>query len=149
LVEAQSRDNTRSPMQWTDADQAGFTDGEPWTAVNSNSNEINVAAARDDPDSVWHYYRDLIDLRADSDALVYGDFERHESVPDEVFAYTRIHGDERLLVVTNLSDGPETVSVDASEGEPIVSNYADPPPLTDSTLEMRPYEAVVYHGLRY
>ncbi|WP_436927061.1 glycoside hydrolase family 13 protein [Halosimplex amylolyticum] len=87
-VEAMCRDNARTPMQWSDDEHAGFTDGDPWIDVNPNYTDINVERAREDPDSVFHYYRDLIALR-ERDLLVSGDFELLAPDHQSLFAYTR------------------------------------------------------------
>jgi oligo-1,6-glucosidase len=109
---ANSRDNARTPMQWSAAEHAGFTDGEPWINVNPNHEEINVEAARDDPDSVWHYYRDLIDLRKEHDVLVYGEYDLLLPDHDSIWAYTRTLGNERVVVALNVSATPTTVDLE-------------------------------------
>jgi len=88
-----SRDNARTPMQWSADDNAGFTTGEPWIGVNPNHDEINVETARADPDSIWHYYRELIDLRKQHDVMVYGHYDVLLNDHEEVWAYTRTLGD--------------------------------------------------------
>lgn len=70
IVESRSRDNARTPMQWSDTRNAGFSEGEPWIGVNEDYETVNIEAAYNDPDSVWHYYRDLIDLREALDVCV-------------------------------------------------------------------------------
>jgi oligo-1,6-glucosidase len=143
-----SRDNARSPMQWTAAENAGFTAGEPWIKVNPNFPEINVAAARGDRDSVLYYYRDLIAVRAEHDAVIYGDYSQIAAENDDVFAYTRTLDGERVLVVIDfvgragrfaLPDGVEREGL-----ELLVANYgvADPDP---TEIDLRPWEARVYH----
>jgi oligo-1,6-glucosidase len=155
-VNANSRDNARTPMQWSDAEHAGFTDGEPWIGVNPNYETVNVEAERADPDSVWHYYRDLIALRDDYDVLVYGEYENYFPDHESLWVYTRTLGDERLLVTLNFSDTatafarPEEVSLDATDDvDLLVGNYddvADAPALADlDEFTLRPWEARVYH----
>jgi glycosidase len=143
-------------MQWSDAEHAGFTDGEPWIGVNPNYETVNVEAERADPDSVWHYYRDLIALRDDYDVLVYGEYENYFPDHESLWVYTRTLGDERLLVTLNFSDTatafarPEEVSLDATDDvDLLVGNYddvADAPALADlDEFTLRPWEARVYH----
>jgi oligo-1,6-glucosidase len=156
-VNANSRDNARTPMQWSDEEHAGFTDGEPWIGVNPNYEEINAARERDDPDSVWHYYRDLIALRGDYDVLVYGEYENYRPAHESLWVYTRTLGDERLLVTLNVSNSateferPAEVSVDGVETvELLIDNYADvdgaPATVADlDGFDLRPWEARVYH----
>ncbi len=148
VVAYRSRDNARTPMQWRDAEHAGFTDGDPWIKVNPNHAEINAAAAERDPDSVLNYYRALVQLRDRYEALVYGSFTDLVPDHDEVFAYTRELGDgdrERLLVVLNFFDGRPTVDlpVDYEDAALALSNYErddDEPGL----VSLAPYEARVY-----
>ena len=101
---ALSRDNARTPMQWTDGPTAGFTDGTPWLLVNPNHETINVADERTEPDSVLHYYRRLIDLRHEHDVLVYGDYDLIAPDHPSVYAYRRTLGDEAMVVTLNFSD---------------------------------------------
>lgn len=97
------RDNARTPMQWTAGENAGFTDGKPWLAVNSNHEEINADQAMSDPDSVFYTYQKLIELRKQHDWVIYGDFKLIDSEAD-VFAYLRTYKGKKYLVVANLSD---------------------------------------------
>jgi oligo-1,6-glucosidase len=124
LIRYRCRDNARTPMQWSDAEHAGFTDGDPWLPVNPNHHRINVADARDDPDSVWHYYRKLIDLRHDSDLLVYGDYDLLTDEHPQVWAYTRGLGDERALVVLNWSDEAATYDPSDDLADAVVADAA-------------------------
>ncbi|WP_255196342.1 alpha-glucosidase [Halorarius litoreus] len=144
VVEYRSRDNARTPMQWDASEHAGFTDGEPWMPTNDNYEQLNVEEERTDPDSVWHYYRELIDLRHERNVLVYGDYK--DQLPDDeaVWAYTRWSGEENLLVVCNFAAEPiqRPNPVDAT-GTLITSNYDDAP-VDLGPLELRPYEARVY-----
>jgi oligo-1,6-glucosidase len=98
-----SRDNARTPVQWSDAPNAGFTTGAPWIPVNPNFREINAAAERRDPDSVFGYYRRLIDLRHDDDRVSDGTLELVLPEHPQVFAYTRTKGARQLLVLVNLT----------------------------------------------
>jgi oligo-1,6-glucosidase len=158
-VRANSRDNARTPMQWTDGEHAGFTDGEPWIGVNPNHDEINVEAARTDPESVFHYYRELIGLR-EHDVVVYGDYEQLTPDDETVWAYTRtLGGDDwidRLLVVLNWSGEAATFTVpdaatDGLDPDPeatlLLGNDADDVAEAGrptGTLELSPWEARVY-----
>jgi len=147
IVRYRCRDNARTPVQWSDDAQAGFTDGEPWLAVNPNHTEINVEAAREDPDSVWHHYRDLIDLRSDSDLLVYGEYGLLVPHHDRVWAYERTLGEQRAVVVLNWSSesatvggldlGPEPSLVLDTHDRTNGDGHAEP-------LELDPWEARVY-----
>ena len=100
------RDNARTPMQWDATENAGFTDGAPWIGVNPNYPAVNVEQAMADENSILHFYRRLIALRAGSETLKYGDF--HVLLPDDphVFAYERSLRGERVIVCCNFSDRP-------------------------------------------
>ncbi len=146
FVNYMSRDHSRTPMQWSDGPNAGFTDGEPWFAVNPNYPEINVESARSDDDSILAHYRELVELRHAEDVLVYGEYDLLCPDHDQIFAYTRTLDEDAVLVVLNWSPDPATFdasSVDVSDASVMSSNYADAPtPPGGETL--RPYEAVVY-----
>jgi oligo-1,6-glucosidase len=98
-----SRDNARTPMQWDASEQAGFTSGTPWIAVNPNHAEINARAARADPDSVFHHYRRLIELRHTEPVVAHGDFTMLLGDDERVYAFTRRLDDVELLVLGNFS----------------------------------------------
>lgn len=98
-----SRDNARTPVQWSDAPNAGFTTGTPWIPVNPNFREVNAAAERRDPDSVFAYYRSLIDLRHHDERVSSGTLEMVLPEHPQVFAYTRTLGRRQLLVLVNLT----------------------------------------------
>ncbi|WP_306059658.1 glycoside hydrolase family 13 protein [Natronococcus wangiae] len=147
IVESRSRDNARTPMQWSDEEYAGFSESEPWIDVADDYEEINVEAARADPDSVWHYYRELIELREERDVFVYGEYDLLLPDHPEVFAYRRTLEDETLLVVCNFFDDEPTVDLPplaaVEAPELVIGNYEGGEP-GDGALELRPYEARVY-----
>jgi oligo-1,6-glucosidase len=124
------RDNARTPMQWDDSPHAGFTTGTPWLAVNPNYAEINAKAAVEDPDSVLHHYRKLIELRHRLEVVRDGEFVLLAPDDPRIYAFTR--GAE-LLVAANFS--AETVEFD-TPGELLLSNYRD-----SGTGRLRPWEA--------
>ncbi len=101
---ARSRDNARTPVQWDASDQAGFTTGTPWIAVNPNYTEINAKAETADPNSVFHYYKKLIALRKENPIMVYGKYEPLMEDSEELFVYTRTLDDQKLLTVCNFTD---------------------------------------------
>ena len=136
-----SRDNARTPMQWDDSKNAGFSDAEPWIAVNPNYSEINAKAALADPSSVFYHYQKLIQMRHDLPVMTEGKFalvNGNES-DDQVFAYTRDDGETTLLVVTNFTKETITREYAAGQGKLLLSNYED-----DMGETLRPYEAKVY-----
>jgi oligo-1,6-glucosidase len=143
-LRAMSRDNGRTPMQWDDTPNAGFTDGEPWIATNPNYKEVNVAAESGDPDSVLEHYRRLIRLRHEEPAVAYGDFAM--VVPDDpkLYAFTRSYEGVDLLVVANFSqDGaviPGTVADDWVDAELVLCNLDG----ERDGLRMEPWESRIY-----
>ena len=142
-IYARSRDNARTPMQWTAGEKAGFTTGKPWVPVNPNYLQINAEAAVADPDSVFHHYRKLIELRKTCDVFRNGSFTLLLPEDQNIFAYTRDTENEHMLVVCNFTD--RYLHLDAPEAfrgaEVLLSNYAEP------AEDLRPYEAVMlyYH----
>jgi oligo-1,6-glucosidase len=144
-----SRDNARTPMQWDGSEHAGFTTGEPWIPVNPNHTEINARAALEDPDSVFHHYRRLIELRHAEPAVAHGDFTMLLEDDPQVYAYTRRLGDTELLVVVNVSGEPAGAAgiPDAAawaDAELVLTN-AEPEP---RGLELGPWEARVHRRVR-
>jgi oligo-1,6-glucosidase len=141
------RDHSRTPMQWTDDEHAGFTDGEPWLRVNDNADEVNVVTARAAETSIWQQYRELIELRAERDALVYGEYDLLLPADEQFYAYRRSLGNERVLVVLNWSAEPAVFEpvreLRAADASVLSSNYEA---AVESPIgaEFRPYEAVVY-----
>lgn len=142
-IHARSRDNARTPIQWTAGENAGFTTGTPWMPVNPNYTEINAEAALSDPNSIFHYYKKLIQLRKTYDVFRSGAFTLLCPEDEKIFAYTRDTEEEHILVVCNFTD--ETLTYDVSsnfwETEMLINNYVEESP------KLRPYESVIlyYH----
>jgi oligo-1,6-glucosidase len=136
-----SRDNARTPVQWTDAPGAGFTTGTPWIAVNPNHTWLNAASQVGDPHSVYAYYRTLIGLRHTEPVIVDGDFALIDTAPEQLYAFRRSIGDQRLDVFANLTD--ETVSIDPEfvGTEVVLGNY---PEATRDPAQLGPWEARVF-----
>ncbi|MCU0299670.1 MAG: alpha-glucosidase [Candidatus Nanopelagicales bacterium] len=120
-----ARDNARTPMQWTDGPQAGFTTGEPWLPVNPNHTRINAAAQVGDPHSVFSFYRRLIELRHKDPVVQHGSFELLLADDPVLWVFTRTLGSEQLLVVANLGNEVVDLPVDA-HGETVIANYDEP-----------------------
>ena len=143
-IYANGRDNARTPMQWNDSSNAGFTTGTPWIALNPNYREINVAAALAHPDSILWHYQKLIALRKQYPVLIYGDFEALLPEHPQVFAWLRRLNDERLLVINNFSREHLTLEIpefmQGWHGECLISNYALRDQLAVS-IELQPYES--------
>ena len=116
-IYARGRDNARTPMQWTDSENAGFTTGTPWMPLNPNYHEINAEQALADPDSVFHYYRRLIHLRKTTPVICHGDFTLLDADNEKVFSYVRRDEEHELLVVCNFTDETLAYPVPAEFGE--------------------------------
>jgi len=147
-IRCKSRDNARTPMQWDDSHNAGFTRGQPWIRVNERYRTINAASALADPGSILHYYRKLIRLRRENLVFVYGDFAPIPVDDEQVFAYVRTLDAERLLVLLNFSTRETGFTLPADVGytgfDLLISNWpADRTSETHAFL-LRPYEARVY-----
>ncbi len=134
-INAKGRDNARTPMQWRDAPNAGFTTSQPWMRVNPNYHTINVAAALDDPDSIFYTYQQLIRLRHENDVIVNGRFEAIQNLAPAVMAYYRVLGDTRWLVVVNLSEKKQPLDLNDQLEKTIVTNDVPLQSLTDQTLQ--------------
>ena len=148
VVHARSRDNARTPMQWDDGPVAGFTTGEPWIKVNPNHVSINVKEARADPNSIWHYYRQLIRLRRENPIMVYGTYDLILDDHPQIYAFTRTLDEDCLLVILNFSGDKPVFTLpahlEAYDQTPLIGNYAIDPAEKTGRLTLRPYEARVY-----
>jgi alpha-glucosidase len=142
------RDNSRTPMQWDASKNAGFSSGQPWMKVNPNYTEINVASAQQDLDSIYHHYKKLIALRAGNPVVVYGTYDLILPDHEQIYAYTRTLGNEKLLVMSNLS-AQETLfdlptDLEFTESKLLVNNYVTDQVNSIETVALRPYECRVY-----
>jgi len=168
LLHAKSRDNARTPMQWDDSLQAGFTSGTPWIKVNPNCREINVRQALADPDSIFYYYQKLIRLRKEHPVMVYGEYNLILEDHPQIYAFTRTLEGDCLLVMLNFSREtplfrlPDEISLgsfpDVDGAQPsshpgrktfydkelLISNYEVDPAADIRQVILRPYEARLY-----
>ncbi|MDD3244302.1 MAG: alpha-glucosidase [Eubacteriales bacterium] len=144
LAKKVSRDNARTPMQWDESPNAGFSAGTPWLGVNPNYRRINARAQRKDPLSVWSFYRRLIALRKENPALIYGDFTPLcDPAQEDVLLYTRSFGQETWLVVHNWSALPHNMPEEfAGLGQPLLSGSERQGGYTAGKL--RPYETAIW-----
>ena len=142
-----SRDNARTPFQWDDSENAGFTGGTPWIMVNPNYKEINAKEQMGREDSVFCYYKELIRLRKKHDVIVYGSYELLLGEDEELYVYTRTLGSEKILVICNFSENERELELPdgwkPSEMERWIGNYEDAK--AEDKLSVRAYEAIVYH----
>ena len=140
-----SRDNARTPMQWDDSAQAGFTDGAPWIKVNPNYKEINAAQQLEDPNSIFYYYQKLIRLRKEKDIIVYGGFEPLYRDDEQIFAYIRRQDQEKLLTVCNFSDKNAEMEIpeEFKGAECLITNLDRT--VFEGKIVLKPYEAFVLY----
>lgn len=137
-----SRDNARTPMQWNDKENAGFTTGTPWIKVNPNYTTINTEAALADPDSVFYYYQKLIQLRHTLPIVVYGTFHGLLEDSETIYAYTRTLDDQTLTIACNFTDTEQPCDLfEHGAGKELISNYAE-----HKAGVLQPYEARVFLG---
>lgn len=134
-----SRDNARTPLQWDDSPNAGFSTGTPWIGITENYREINAAEQLRRADSVFHFYQKLIALRHSHDIIVYGSYQLLLPEDEQVYAYTRTWEERHLLVVCNLTAQSARVSLPAWQGEILIATYEDVSP--GETMLLRPWEA--------
>lgn len=142
-IYAKSRDNARTPMQWDDSSQAGFTTELPWIAVNPNYREINARAERKDSDSVFCYYRKLIQLRKTLPVITSGEYELLLEDDPHFFAYLRKTDSQQLCVICNFFESAQNLDISAfvpAGSELLLCNYNE---IADENL-FRPYEARMY-----
>ncbi|PJN62752.1 Oligo-1,6-glucosidase [Paenibacillus sp. GM1FR] len=142
IIWVSSRDNSRTPMQWSSAKEAGFTSGTPWLKVNDNYVHINVEKQLQEPGSILHFYKQMIQLRKEHDTLTYGIYELLMPDHPSVYAYTRTLADQQVLVVINLSEdivqlGEEELGLNFSEIW--LTNYEN----GLLPLVLRPFETIV------
>ncbi|MEJ7174618.1 alpha,alpha-phosphotrehalase [Staphylococcus caprae] len=123
ILDQKSRDNSRTPMQWTNGEASGFTSGQPWIDIAPNYKEVNVEQAIEDDHSVFHMYRRLIDLRHNHDILTYGDITPLYMTHDQLFIYRRNYQSKSWLVIANFSKEAVMIPRDLdTEGDIIIQN---------------------------
>ena len=142
-LSVKSRDNARTPMQWDDRSQAGFTEGIPWLPVNPNYLTINAAAALEDPNSAFHHFRRLIKLRHDHPVIVHGRFELLLPDHEQIWALTRTLNDQVLLMIANCSSEAASVPLEAvpdlGGAEVLLATHGD-----STSLDLEPWESRIY-----
>ncbi len=142
-ITAVSRDNARTPIQWDDTENAGFSTGTPWMPVNPNYREINARAAMADPESVFHYYQKLIALRKQYPVIVYGSYQLLLEDSEELFVYIREYEGEKLLVVCSFTDKEVEFEIpkEFQGAQCLIANYENS--YDSEKMVLKPYEAFV------
>lgn len=141
-IYTKGRDNARTPMQWDDSVNAGFTTGIPWMEVNPNYTEINAEKALENENSVFYYYQKLIQLRKEYDIFAKGDFRLLLEEDENIFAYVREYQGKQMLVVSNFTENtvPCTLLKEWQGGEVLICNYSE----DGEEGMLRPYESAIY-----
>ena len=140
----ENRDNSRTPMQWNQNKNAGFSDHQPWFPVNPNYQQINVAEQQDNPNSILNFYKAMIQLKKSDDVYTYGKFDLVDTNNEQVFAYTRTLDDKQVLIVGNLTDQITSLNMpdymSNHSNHILLHNYKD---LAINMNALRPFEAFV------
>jgi len=139
-----SRENGRTPMQWDDSENAGFTTGKPWKRVNENYKDINVAAQDKDPNSVLNHFRKMVKLRNNNKVLVYGDYQLIQEEHPDIYAYTRILDDQKMLVLLNFTDHSSTIKLPEAKSiqNTLINNYESLSIENDNVI-LQAYQSVI------
>ena len=150
IIQIHSRDNGRTPMQWEDSEYAGFTSADsekPWIAVNGNYKRINAADQLKDKDSIFHYYRKLIELRKELDVISFGDIKPLDPKDPSVFAYRRTYAGHELVVTANFyGKDYEWKGAQKLQGfKKLLGNYKETEITQDGVMKMKPYEAAIWY----
>ncbi|OPD45682.1 alpha,alpha-phosphotrehalase [Bacillus thuringiensis] len=149
ILKQKSRDNSRTPMQWNEEMNSGFTTSTPWISAAENFKEINVEKALEDKESVFYHYKKLIELRKTYDVITEGEYAILDKNDPKIWAYTRTTESEVLLVINNFYEEeitysiPAHVQLDGMKQEVLLSNYKDASK-DIAKLNLRPYESIVY-----
>ncbi|MEH7120944.1 alpha,alpha-phosphotrehalase [Neobacillus vireti] len=151
ILKQKSRDNSRTPVQWNDQQNAGFTTGTPWIGTAANYKEINAEKAMQEADSIFYHYQKLIQLRKEVDVITDGDFEMILDQDPEIFAFVRNSPYEKLVVINNFYGKekrfslPSHLNLAEYQSEMLISNYEDSLQPLSKECVLRPYESIVYH----
>lgn len=147
IIWKSGRDNSRTPMQWNAEKNAGFTTGTPWMKINPNYKEINVEKQLNDPDSIYSFYKKMIELRKQHEVFVYGDYELLLEDHPTVYAYTRSLKGKIALIICNFTIDASTISLPefkSKKGKLLLKNYNDATEALTDPLKLNPYETRVY-----
>ena len=135
------RDNGRTPFQWNDSENGGFTSGKPWLKVNPDYTGINAEAQETDENSVLNYFRRIVKFRKDNPVLIYGEYTLVDEENPNVYAYTRELDDRKLLILLNFTEKESAVTtdLDIERAKVLLGNYSAP----SIDGKLKPYEAVI------
>lgn len=144
ILAARSRDNSRTPMQWSDGEYGGFSTAEPWLSIPENYKTINVESQQGDPESILAFYQKLVKLRKEKKVISQGEITFPEKDTPDVLAYSRILGEEKLLVFCNLQKEERRIEIPQEENyQVLLENYPGQPVKEGKEIVLRPYELIV------
>lgn len=143
-----ARDNGRTPFQWNETENAGFTTGTPWLNVNQNYKTVNAKDEEADPNSTLNYFRKMVHIRKESKALIYGAYTLYDAINPQIYCYTRTQGNEKMLVILNFSKDAIHYEIPAaihySSLKSIINNYEENKLIKSHQIDLKPYQAVVF-----
>jgi alpha-glucosidase len=145
-----SRDNSRTPMQWDGSCNAGFSTGRPWLGMNPNYTEINVAAQQKDPASILNFHKKLITLKKENHLFIYGAYDLILPEDEQIYAYTRTLESKKAVIICNLTDKAavyEHKDIELAHEALLLSNYEVEHHEKSTSLVLRPYETRIYEWL--
>ncbi len=147
LAVKSTRDNARTPVQWDDSENAGFSTGKPWFPVNQNYHEINAQKEAENPDSILNHYKKLIQFKKENEVAIYGDYKEHYKNSSKLYVYERNYKGKRLLVINSFTEDNVAFEApkgfDLEKGKPTLCNYPNPT-VQGNGFKTRPYETRVY-----
>ena len=151
ILMQKSRDNSRTPVQWDDTKNAGFTSGTPWIGIPENYKKINAENALKDNNSIFYHYQNLIQLRRTEELLITGRYEDIDLENKKVYAYKRVGEDAELIIIANFYDKVTEFDVkgmDLEEAFILLSNYVQSPEINGNKLILKPYEAIIFKKVK-
>lgn len=146
IVQIHSRDNGRTPMQWNEEANSGFTTGTPWIGVNKNYPKVNAESQLKDETSIFHYYKTLVNLRKEYDVIAFGDIKPLDEKNTSVFAYERTYENEKAIVICNFykNEIEWKCEENLADYEVLIGNYENQV-VSDGKIVLKPYEAVMLY----
>lgn len=150
ILMQKSRDNSRTPVQWNDSDNAGFTTGTPWIGVPENYRTVNAEVALKDKNSIFYHYKKLIDLRRNEELMITGRYEDIDLENESVYAYKRVGENGELVVISNFYEPEVEFELEGNgvtgleNAQVLLSNYETEPEIKDGKIILKPYESIIF-----
>ena len=150
ILMQKSRDNSRTPVQWNDSENAGFTSGTPWIGVAENYKKINAEVALKDKNSVFYHYKKLIDLRRNEELIITGRYQDIDLENKSIYAYKRVGENGELVVISNFYEPEVEFELERNgvteleNAKILLSNYETEPEIKDGKIILKPYESIIF-----